>query len=382
MTRKPIQGARALLGAVLVFYRCRGRLRRRLGTDGWPPGITERFALHGQFTYVAQETAGFSAPYSGTNSLLPDKGAETTDATLYLGARLWSGAEAWFNPELDQGFGLDNTVGVAGFPSGEAYKVGKKKPYVRFPRIFIRDTVSLDGPVEKVDSDLNVLGGAQAANRWVFSIGKFGVGDVFDVNQYAHDPRGGLSELGAVDAGTFDYAADAWGYTVGAAAERYQGSWTVRAGLFDLSQRAQQRAPGAGLPRVPEHRGNRKALCHSAAQRQSHAHRLRQSRPHGPAGPGARAAQLSGTAVDITRVRSYRSRLGADVNLEQQLTDDLGAFARVGKAAGNVEAYEFSDIDRATSLGLSLKGTSWHRTATPWGWPACSMESQRRASST
>lgn len=330
-------------------------------TDG-PPGITERFALHGQFTYVAQETAGFSAPYSGTNSLLPDKGAETTDATLYLGARLWSGAEAWFNPELDQGFGLDNTVGVAGFPSGEAYKVGKKKPYVRFPRIFIRDTVSLDGPVEKVDSDLNVLGGAQAANRWVFSIGKFGVGDVFDVNQYAHDPRADFLNWAAVDAGTFDYAADAWGYTVGAAAERYQGSWTVRAGLFDLSN-----VPNSEHlePAFHEFQSIVEIEKRYVIAQRSGKAMLTVFDSRGRMGlldQALEAAQLSGTAVDITRVRSYRSRLGADVNLEQQLTDDLGAFARVGKAAGNVEAYEFSDIDRATSLGLSLKGTSWHRT--------------------
>ena len=34
-----------------------------------------------------------------------------------------------------------------------------------------------------------------------------------------------------IDTGTFDYAADAWGYTVGAAAEWYQGPWTLRGGL-------------------------------------------------------------------------------------------------------------------------------------------------------
>ena len=38
-----------------------------------------------------------------------------------------------------------------------------------------------------------------------------------------------------VDAGTFDYAADAWGYTYGAAVEWYRGNWTLRGGLFDLS---------------------------------------------------------------------------------------------------------------------------------------------------
>jgi len=101
----------------------------------------ERFAIHGQFTYVEQDTASFRAPYAGPNSLSPNQGRETTDLTLYAGARLWPGAEIWINPEIDQGFGLDNTLGVAGFPSGEGYKVGKNQPYFRLPRLFgARDT--------------------------------------------------------------------------------------------------------------------------------------------------------------------------------------------------------------------------------------------------
>src|ERR1700727_1467586 len=60
------------------------------------PSITEeRFAIHGQFTYVEQETDSFRAPYAGPNSLSPDQGRETTDLTLYTGARLWSGEEIW-----------------------------------------------------------------------------------------------------------------------------------------------------------------------------------------------------------------------------------------------------------------------------------------------
>ena len=49
------------------------------------------------------------------------------------------------------------------------------------------------------------------------------------------------------------------------------------------------------------------------------------------------------------------------LDLEQPITADLGVFARVGKAAGNVEAYEFSDIDRTVALGMSIKGPRWHR---------------------
>jgi hypothetical protein len=44
---------------------------------------------------------------------------------------VWDGGEIYADPEIDQGFGLSNTLGVAGFPSGEAYKVGKVDPYFR-----------------------------------------------------------------------------------------------------------------------------------------------------------------------------------------------------------------------------------------------------------
>lgn len=71
--------------------------------------------------------------------------------------------------------------------------------------------------------------------RWVVTIGKFGVTDLFDVNQYAHDPQKDFLNWSAVDAGSFDYAADAWGFTVGAAVEWYQDAWTTRFGVFDLS---------------------------------------------------------------------------------------------------------------------------------------------------
>src|ERR1700733_11714548 len=139
--------------------------------ENHPTGATEvadeQFAVHGQFTYVEQETGSFRAPYAGPNSLSPTQGRETTDLTLYGGARLWSGAEIWINPEIDQGFGLDDTLGVAGFPSGEAYKVGKNQPYFRLPRLFVRETLDLDGDREALEAAANQLAGFHSTNRWV-----------------------------------------------------------------------------------------------------------------------------------------------------------------------------------------------------------------------
>ena len=64
-------------------------------------------------------------PYAGPNSLPGSgEGRDTFDATLYAGVRLWQGAELWIDPEIDQGFGLMDSHGAAGFPSAEAYKLG------------------------------------------------------------------------------------------------------------------------------------------------------------------------------------------------------------------------------------------------------------------
>jgi high affinity Mn2+ porin len=317
--------------------------------------------VHAQFTYVEQETSGFNAPYAGANSLSPNRGAETTDATLYLGAHLWTGAEGWIDGEIDQGFGLDDTLGAAGFPSGEAYKIGKNEPYLRLPRLFVRQTLNLDAAPQAVEAAANQLGGSRSANRVVITVGKFSVADVFDTNQYAHDPRSDFFNWAAIDAGTFDYAADAWGYTAGAAVEWYRNAWTLRAGVFDLSTipNSAHLDPGfhefqsiLELEKRHEIDGRAGRILFT----------LFDSRGRmGLLDDAVRLAESTGTAVDIAAVREYRSRAGASFDLEQQLTAELGAFARFGKAGGNVETYEFTDIDRTVSAGLSLAGNGWHR---------------------
>ena len=196
----------------------------------------ETWAIHGQSTFVDQYHPAFTSPYTGPNSLNPgSRGDETTDMTLFVGFRPWSGAEIWLNPEMDQGFGLSNTLGVAGFPSAEAYKVGETDPYYQMPRGFLRQTIDLGGAPQSVEADQNQLAGTTTANRVVLTIGKYSVVDIFDTNKYAHDPRNDFLNWTIVDAGAFDYAANAWGYTYGATAEWYQDWWTIRTGLFDGS---------------------------------------------------------------------------------------------------------------------------------------------------
>jgi high affinity Mn2+ porin len=72
-------------------------------------------------------------------------------------------------------------------------------------------------------------------------------------------------------------------------------------------------------------------------------------------------AQLDGGPADIAAVRQYRSRGGVSVNLEQQIVQDIGLFARAGWANGDIDPYEFTDIDRTVSAGLSVQSKRWGR---------------------
>jgi len=322
----------------------------------------ESYAIHGQFTLVDQGNLAFNSPYQGIDSLRPAaQGRETTDATLYLGFRPWAGAEVWANAEIDQGFGLTDTLGLAGFPSGEAYKVGASTPYLKLPRLFLRQTIDLGGERKAVDADLNQLAGSQSDNRLVLWVGKFGVPDVFDTNTYAHDPRHDFLNWSLIDTGTFDYAADAWGYTYGLAGEWYVGRWTARAGLFDLSVVPNSPTLETNFSQyqlIGEIEERHKLIGHDGKLA------ITWFLTAGRMGSFAQAIAL-GQATDqppsVAAVRRFQSRQGVSFNLEQGLTDTIGLFARGGVADGNVEPYEFADIDQTLAVGVSIKGKGWSR---------------------
>ena len=338
------------------------------GSTGLPTPAMDLVNFHGQSTFVWQGYPAIRSPYTGAFSL-PGSGLgrETFDTTLFAGIRLWQGAELWITPEIDQGFGFADTHGVAGFPSGESYKLGSSYPYVRMQRGFLRQTIDLGGDVEKVDADISQFAGTRTANRLVLTIGKFAIVDIFDTNRYANSPKTDFLNWSLINAGTFDYAGDGWGYTYGAAAEWYQGSWTLRAGVFDLSATpAGGNSPNGGVldPTFQQY-----ALVAEVEKRyelwgQPGKFKVTGFLNRGRGGKFQDAitlAQVTGEPTDITAVRRYTGRPGVSMNLEQQISDTVGVFARAGWADGNVEPWDFTDIDRTVAGGVSINGKNWGR---------------------
>ena len=320
---------------------------------------------------MTQFHPGFHSPYEGQNSLDPhDRVDETVDVTLFAGLRLWQGGALYANPELDQGFGLSDTLGVAGFPSGEAYKVGSNPPYLRLPRAFFRQVIDLGGAREEVADGPNQLAGTQTADRVTLTAGKFSAVDLFDTNRYAHDPRSDFLNWAVIDSGAFDYAADAWGYTYGVAAEWRQSWWTLRGGVFDMSEVPNSKRLDYGFSQVAYmlELEERHALWGHAG-----AARLLGWIDDARMASYADAVALgeeTGAAPSVALVRKRQWRGGLALNVEQEILPNLGAFLRLGTNDGRKEAFEFTDINRSLSTGLSASGAAWGRPDDAFGLAA------------
>ena len=334
-------------------------------------GNVDKLSFHGQTTYVLQGYPAIRSPYAGINSLPGGgQGRSAGDATLFAGLKLWQGAELWVNPELDQGFGIANTHGVAGYPSAESYKLGSSTPYARVQRYFIRQTIDLGGKTSDVDVSINHFSGTQTANNLVLTLGRFYVVDLFDTNLYANNPKSDFLNWSVINAGSFDYAGDAWGSTYGAAVEWYQNRFTLRGGVFDMSvvpagagnsEAGYALDPTFGQFQLVGEIEERHELWNQPGKFKVTAFLIR-----GRTGNFRDAIALSqATGLDVSdalaALRTYSSLPGVNFNLEQQVTETVGVFARAGWADGNLEPWDVTDIDRTLEGGVSIAGNRWGR---------------------
>jgi high affinity Mn2+ porin len=324
--------------------------------------------LHGQTTFIYQGYPPFSAAYSGPNSFPPEgQSRETWTVSAFLGVRLWQGGELYYNPELLQGFGVADTVGAAGYPNGEAQKSNFPYPRYNTSRIFLRQEIGLGGEREKVEGEYGQLSGEKDVSRVTLQVGKFSVKDVFDANDYAQDPRIDFLNWSIWASGAFDYPADKLGLTWGLTAELNRPRWAVRAGYFLVGD-------------VP----NSNTFDMSLFSRGGYVGELEMRfKPYDRpgilrmgtwltstfAGSYNQAVALANldpsvglTANDtIAQTRQGRTKYGFYLNLQQELSDDIGLFGRFSWNDGRTEINAFTDIDTSISLGLSIKGTAWKR---------------------
>jgi high affinity Mn2+ porin len=337
-----------------------------------PAAPPQTWNFHMQTTTTVQGYPPIYAKYSGPNSL-PAGGEvrETVSLDLFSGFRLWSGAEMHLDLLTWQGFGLGSTLGIDDFPDGEAYKIGTHPPREGVARCFIRQTVGLGGEKEELVDDQLTLAGKQDISRITFTIGRFSSKDIFDNNAYANDPRTQFMNWALTANATWDYPADALGYTTGVAVELNQPKWALRYGFFQITSirngftAEDQYLLWPGEPSGGDGRfwhawdmvleGERRYSINGHAG----AVRLLGYVNQGEFGSYSAALYVPDTNINLTH--ALRHEFGVGLNFEQEITKNIGVFSRLGWNDGITEAWLFTDVNHMGSLGAVIKGERWHR---------------------
>jgi len=321
---------------------------------------SDRWEIHGQSTYLPQGYPGFRALYTGPNSLTPAPQAQATwSNSLFLNARLWEGGEVYYNPELLQGFGLNDTVGAGGFPSGEAQKSNFPYPHYNTSRLFLRQTFGFGGEQEEWTSGPSQLAGKVDVSRLTIQVGKMAVTDIFDGNAYAKDTRKDFMNWSMWAPGAFDYSADKVGLSYGATAEFNQKQWALRSGYFLM----QSVSNSNNFDTKVFERGTYVVELETRYSLFNQPGKLRTIAWLNSAFSGSYRETLDNPALnlDIAQTRTGRVKYGYVVNLEQALSDEIGVFGRWSWNDGKTEIMAFADIDASLALGASIKGTRWGR---------------------
>ncbi len=360
-------GSGAMHASTLNFQSLRVGLNRKIA---WPAGAdplvslvdpeSDRWEIHGQTTYLPQGYPGFRAPYTGPNSFTPAPQAKATwSSSLFLNTRLWEGGELYYNPELLQGFGLNDTVGAGGFPNGEAQKSNFPYPHYNTSRLFLRQTFGFGGEQEELASGPTQLAGKVDVSRLTVQAGKFAVVDIFDGNAYAKDTRKDFMNWSMWAPGAFDYSADKVGLTYGATAEFNQKQWALRAGYFLMVGTSNSN----NFDTRWFERGSYVLELETRYSLFSLPGKLRSIGWFNSAYSGSYRETLNNPAfdLDIAQTRKGRIKYGYVFSLEQALSSDVGLFARWSWNDGKSEIMSFTDIDASLAGGLSIKGARWGR---------------------
>lgn len=324
-----------------------------------------------QSSFIYQYKPPFNSPYSDQFSLVGEtEKSFTFTNTAYLGARPWQDAELYLNTEMTQGAAFSELSGLGGFTNGEVTRVSGVAPKIYRQRLFLRQTWNNSGDTISIAPDLNWFGGEVSSNRFVLTVGNFSTLDVFDGNDYSHDPRRQFMNWAHMNSVAYDYAADARGYSWGFAGEWYQDAWVLRFGRSTGPLRPNE------LPmdmKIGSHYGDQIEVQHNhewagqpgavrllAWRNRAILARFSDAIAYGNAA-NWQPDPVTGKQYIINVRTSEQFKSGIGINTEQALRDDLGVFFKGMWSDGQTETLAFTEIDRSLALGTSIKGLRWSR---------------------
>src|SRR6202522_519707 len=325
-----------------------------------------RFWLTGQANFIFQTHPPFSAAYSGAHSLSPDYEKATSRVlTLYTGVRLNHSTELLVDLEEAGGAALSTGLGLAGNTDLDIVRNPSlsKAPYLGRGMIHKVFALSKDR-VESTRTYLSLFD-ELPRRRLEIRFGKFSMPDFFDVNSVGSDTHFQFINWATDNNGAWDYAADTRGYTVGAVADFEDRNWGFRFAEALMPKVAN----GIDLVYKPwqVHAENFEyELRRGMIPKKDGVIRLLAYTNYANMGiyRDAVANFEEGLTLipEITDHPWYITRkYGFGINLEQNLTHYLTAFARFGWDNGKTESFAYTEVDQTFVEGVGAQGAWWHR---------------------
>jgi len=335
-------------------------------TESMLPHLKDtRFWLSGQANFIFQTHPDFHAPYSGTHSLSPSYEKATSRVmTLYTGARLNNSTEFLVDIEEAGGAALSTGFGLAGAPDLDIVRnpLLSKAPYLG--RGMIHTVIALSD--DKVENERNFLSlfDELPRRRLELRFGKFSMPDFFDINSVGSDTHLQFENWTVDNNAAWDYAADTRGYTVGLTADYEDRNWGFRFAEALMPKVAN----GIDLVWKPwqVHAENFEyELRHGVIPKKAGVLRLlayTNSANMGIYRDQVIEAANAGATPDITAHPWHITRkFGFGINVEQNLTQYLTAYARFGWDNGKTESFAYTEVDQTFNQGLGVKGAWWRR---------------------
>jgi high affinity Mn2+ porin len=325
-----------------------------------------RFWLSGQMNFIFQTHPGFHANYSGPNSLSPHYDKVTSRVmTLYTGARLNNSTELLVDIEEAGGAALSTGLGLAGNTDLDIVRNPSlsKAPYLG--RGMIHKVIALSK--DKIENQRSYLSlfDELPGRRLEIRFGKFSMPDFFDLNSVGTDTHFQFSNWSVDQNGAWDYAADTRGYTVGFTADYEDRNWGFRFGEGLMPKVAN----GIDLVWRPwqAHAENWEyELRHGVVPKKPGVVRLLAYTNYANMGIYRDAvAQFKEGLVKVPDITNHpwhiTRKYGFGINVEQNLTPNLTAFARWGWDDGRTESFAYTEIDSTFAEGVGVNGAKWHR---------------------
>ncbi len=323
----------------------------------------KKYSLHWQATFIPQYHFDFKSPYSGDNSLLPSEPVKASiTTTLFLNYKPFKNTYIIFNPEAAGGKGLSKTLGVAGFPNGEIYRVGDPEPKPFIARLYIEHRFPLSDIKEKVEDDQNQI--AETTNRDYLSVlvGKFSLADFFDASEISNDPRTQFLNWSLMGSGAWDYPANTRGYTMGAVTQFIYHDLHIRAALTTVPIEANgpelQLKWNKAMGMVVELEKKKLLFTNDKVYTDASVG-IYQNIAN--MGNYQEALKFPSLFPDVTLTRAYgRTKTGFYISVDNHF-NKIHHYIDYSWNDGKNETWAFTEIDRIFATGLRFDGSIWKR---------------------